>query len=446
MPGSPKPGDKLQEYFQKRVEEFERERSELLERVEGCSTQRAELHQLEWQNRRRTDEICELQKALSDAHMYLYEERARLLQLQADNDELRLQESEDRRRIQHLLAITQPMEQEITYQHAKQPHAVTLYPHRPPAGRPSCNQQLPHQQRQEPPDMQERVMRTVYLPTSSADTLAMRVDALQAQLEEQRAFAAERVGALLEDRRIREQDEAAHRQLLQQQLEQTRQQLATCQKTLQTTTRDFILARRDRQDADGRVASANELLSQERKKAVEEVTEVRSCMSTELASAKVTADGRLEEQRQSDMAKLEAAHSASQGQSETHTHELQEKLERAQEAVRQLEIRRALDQEGWDSDVTLLRRQMSAVDRKMHQMRLVGRLDDDERLDAILRKLSHMAPSLPTSAAHSAASQASQRIRAGPPSDTASLVSDVRRAKQGIDKLAERTRDLKQRA
>ncbi|KAK9865785.1 hypothetical protein WJX84_006592 [Apatococcus fuscideae] len=397
MPGSPKPGDKLQEYFQKRVEEFERERSELLERVEGCSTQRAELHQLEWQNRRRTDEICELQKALSDAHMYLYEERARLLQLQADNDELRLQESEDRRRIQHLLAITQPMEQEITYQHAKQPHAVTLYPHRPPAG--------------------------------SADTLAMRVDALQAQLEEQRAFAAERVGALLEDRRIREQDEAAHRQLLQQQLEQTRQQLATCQKTLQTTTRDFILARRDRQDADGRVASANELLSQERKKAVEEVTEVRSCMSTELASAKVTADGRLEEYTGQLRAQLR-----------------QEKLERAQEAVRQLEIRRALDQEGWDSDVTLLRRQMSAVDRKMHQMRLVGRLDDDERLDAILRKLSHMAPSLPTSAAHSAASQASQRIRAGPPSDTASLVSDVRRAKQGIDKLAERTRDLKQRA
>lgn len=41
------------------------------------------------------------------------------------------------------------------------------------------------QQRQEPPDMQERVMRTVYLPTSSSDTLAMRVDALQSQLEEQ---------------------------------------------------------------------------------------------------------------------------------------------------------------------------------------------------------------------------------------------------------------------
>ncbi len=57
----------------------------------------------------------------------------------------------------------------------------------------------------------------------------------------QRAFATERVNALLEDRRIRDQDESAHRQLLQQQLEQARQQLAACQKTLQTTTRDFIL-------------------------------------------------------------------------------------------------------------------------------------------------------------------------------------------------------------
>ena len=63
------------------------------------------------------------------------------------------------------------------------------------------------------------------------------------------------------------------------------------------------------------------------------------------------------------MAKLEATHSASQGQSDAHTQQLQEKLEHAQEAVRQLEIRRALDQEGWASDVTLLRRQLAAVDR-----------------------------------------------------------------------------------
>lgn len=33
------------------------------------------------------------------------------------------------------------------------------------------------------------------------------------------------------------------------------------------------------------------------------------------------------------------------------------------------------DAEGWSSDVTLLRKQLLAVDRKLHQMRLMHRLE-----------------------------------------------------------------------
>jgi coiled-coil domain-containing protein 77 len=43
-------------------------------------------------------------QALSDAHAFLFDERQRLLSLQAENDELRLQELEDRKRIQQLLS------------------------------------------------------------------------------------------------------------------------------------------------------------------------------------------------------------------------------------------------------------------------------------------------------------------------------------------------------
>ena len=46
----------------------------------------------------------------------------------------------------------------------------------------------------------------------------------------------------------------------------------------------------------------------------------------------------------------------------------------AREQVRQLEVRRALDAEGWLNDVTILRKQLAAVDRKLHQMRLMDRL------------------------------------------------------------------------
>ena len=47
--------------------------------------------------------LCCCFQALSDAHAFLFEERQRLLASQAENDELRLQEIEDRKRIQQLL-------------------------------------------------------------------------------------------------------------------------------------------------------------------------------------------------------------------------------------------------------------------------------------------------------------------------------------------------------
>ena len=38
-----------------------------------------------------------------------------ILKLQAENDSLKIQEIEDRRRIQHLLALTQPVAQEVRW-------------------------------------------------------------------------------------------------------------------------------------------------------------------------------------------------------------------------------------------------------------------------------------------------------------------------------------------
>lgn len=44
------------------------------------------------------------------------------------------------------------------------------------------------------------------------------------------------------------------------------------------------------------------------------------------------------------------------------------------------------DLKGWVNDVTLLRKQIAAVDRRLRQQAVVGRLRDDERRDAILDK------------------------------------------------------------
>lgn len=76
--------------------------------------QNVELHKLRWEARSREEEIRELQKALSDAKLYLYDEREHVLKLQAENDDLKAQEIEDRKRIAHLLALTEPITQEVS--------------------------------------------------------------------------------------------------------------------------------------------------------------------------------------------------------------------------------------------------------------------------------------------------------------------------------------------
>ncbi len=53
-------------------------------------------------------QISALQNALEDAKLALYDERAALLTLQAENDDLKAQEVEDRVRVQQLLAMTGP--------------------------------------------------------------------------------------------------------------------------------------------------------------------------------------------------------------------------------------------------------------------------------------------------------------------------------------------------
>lgn len=141
-------------------------------------------------------------QALSDAQQFLFEERQRLLLLQAENDELKLQEIQDRQRIQQLLAMTQPLEQTVTYKQGGAPSSVTAFPKASGAagtaaagagraGSPSraagrgAQQQQQQQGAAAAGGAGERVLRTVFLPTVDSDFLLLKIESLQAQLNEQ---------------------------------------------------------------------------------------------------------------------------------------------------------------------------------------------------------------------------------------------------------------------
>lgn len=103
--------------------------------------------------------------------------------------------------------------------------------------------------------------------------------------------------------------------------------------------------------------------------------------------------------------------------------DMETKIMRLKEKNKQLEHRRALDLEGFTNDITILRKQLAVVDRKLHQMRLVDRLECDERLEALLRYLHKKAPGVGTG------SEAGSR---GSNSITSEMAAELGRVKGGI--------------
>ena len=107
------PSAELLAFYRAKVAAHEGERRDLLARLADAEAAGAELQRLRWEARERDEEVRELQRALSDARLALLDEREQALKLAAENDGLKAQEVEDRRRIAHLLALTEPLTHEV---------------------------------------------------------------------------------------------------------------------------------------------------------------------------------------------------------------------------------------------------------------------------------------------------------------------------------------------
>jgi len=192
----------LLDYYRQRLDEIEKERGEFMDKLEVFDGSRGLHHQLRVELAKRDTEIRDLQQALSDAHIFLFEEREKVLRLAAENDELRVRELEDRKRIQHLLALTQPVGQEVTYFRSAKPEKV--HRNAPVSAESHENRPLSSSRLSQEP----HVLRTIYMPSENVDALKSIIDSLRTQLIEQDKLHQDRYRALMEDRCIKAIEQA----------------------------------------------------------------------------------------------------------------------------------------------------------------------------------------------------------------------------------------------
>ncbi|KAG8012500.1 Coiled-coil domain-containing protein 77 [Nibea albiflora] len=184
-----RPSRELLEFYRQKIAQFDGEHEELLQMLEKYRGISEDQHKLQWEVRQREGEIVELQNALSDMQVYLFQEREQSLRLYAENDRLKIRELEDRKKIQHLLALVGPDAGEITYFHREPPH---------------------------------------------------KVEALQAQMEEQTRLAKEQIESLMEDRRIKTEEAQAQQHRDQERITALTDKLQRTQNLLHESTRDYL--------------------------------------------------------------------------------------------------------------------------------------------------------------------------------------------------------------
>ncbi|KFQ88706.1 Coiled-coil domain-containing protein 77, partial [Phoenicopterus ruber ruber] len=244
------PSRELLEYYRKKIADFDEEHEDLVKRLERYKESYDEQHKLQWEVRQREEEIAELQKALSDMQVYLFQEREQVLRLYSENDRLKIRELEDRKRIQHLLALVGTDKGEVTYFHKEPPHkassisltAKSRDPHeRNDTSRTGTKRSTSKlASKGEKPESPERYQR-------DNQTLLLQVEALQAQIEEQTRLSKEQAEALLEDRRIHMEEAQVQHQRDQDKIKTITDKLHKTQNLLYESTRDFLQLKFDAQ-------------------------------------------------------------------------------------------------------------------------------------------------------------------------------------------------------
>ncbi|XP_047404238.1 coiled-coil domain-containing protein 77 isoform X2 [Sciurus carolinensis] len=245
------PSQELLEYYQKKMADCDAENEDLLKKLELYKEICEGQHKLEWDLQQREEEIAELQKALSDMQVCLFQEREHVLRLYSENDRLRIRELEDKKKIQNLLAVVGMNTGEVTYFYKEPPHKVSILQKTIQAIG-VCEQ---NESSAPKPDskvnkkgsaIREKEYSSEHYQ-GDIETLILQVEALQVQLGEQTKLSREQVEGLMEDRRIRIEEIQVQHQRNQDKIKELTKSLHHTQELLYESTKNFLKLRFENQ-------------------------------------------------------------------------------------------------------------------------------------------------------------------------------------------------------
>ncbi|XP_065645042.1 coiled-coil domain-containing protein 77 isoform X2 [Hydra vulgaris] len=243
------PSKELLEYYRKKIIEYDNEHDQFLDKLEKYKSSYEEQHKLQCELQQRDDEIKELQKALSDMQIFLFQEREHVLRLYAENDRLKIQELKDRKKVLHLLSLTQLTDNEITYFLKDQP--LNIIPRRSDTVRSPSHEHRKnigftdrgpggHHKAISSSNKQTSKSPSVNMTNNERQNYQLQIESLQAQLEEQTKLSREQIDSLLEDRKVQNDEQKAQQMQDAEKILRLTDNLQKTQTLLYESTKDYL--------------------------------------------------------------------------------------------------------------------------------------------------------------------------------------------------------------
>lgn len=237
-----RPSRELLEYYRKKIGEYDIEREEIIKKQDKFKEALDDQHKLQWELRQKDDEIGELQKAISDMQVFLFQEREQVLKLYAENDRLKIQELQDRKKINRLLSLAGVNENEVTYFIREPPGKMII-------NQKANSRSVRHESEPKEPCVPNHQI-AVYNegPNNSKyprdyESLLLQINSLETQIQEQTKLSKEQIDSLMEDRRTHMEEYETQRLKDSSSIKSLKEKLLKTQNLLHESTKDFLDAK-----------------------------------------------------------------------------------------------------------------------------------------------------------------------------------------------------------
>ena len=222
----PKPANKkeeenqrMTEYYKMKIAEIEKERIEWMTKLEALNQNTQDFYTKEWELRKLTDEITELQQSLSEANIALNQERKKVIHFNNEIESFKNKTKDDRRRMVQLLQFAEPIENSMKTFFDRRPEKEkekperNIYEQNSVSLKKNINRNKNNSKnknvsnRKTPSDGRQNKIKTIMFPTDTKENFVNDENkTLKKQLEEMKALYENIILKMEEDSKLRDEE------------------------------------------------------------------------------------------------------------------------------------------------------------------------------------------------------------------------------------------------